>query len=259
MKILIFDSGLGALSVSREIVKLLPAADITYLADHAYFPYGRLSEEEIIKRVCCLIKKACERETFSSVVIACNTASTIVMPALRAEFDLPFIGTVPAIKPAALQTVSGLVSVLATPGTVKRDYTKKLIEQFAYKTEINLVGAVNLADICEAILRGETVADALILAEIMPCFIEKNGYKTDIIVLGCTHYPLILETLIRLSPWQVDFIDPAPAIAARVKQVTLEDNRGLAQRHAFTTGESTLSLTQLFKQEGYILNENSFI
>ncbi len=148
-----------------------------------------------------------------AVVIACNTASTLVLPPLRARFSLPFVGTVPAIKPAAERTRSGVVSVLGTCGTIRRDYTRGLIDSFARSCHVRLVGSANLAAFAEAHMRGEAVDDAAILAEIAPAFVEQDGRRTDTIVLACTHYPFLLDHFRRLAPWPVEWIDPAPAIA----------------------------------------------
>ncbi|MDP3321708.1 MAG: aspartate/glutamate racemase family protein, partial [Bosea sp. (in: a-proteobacteria)] len=125
----------------------------------------------------------------------------------------------PAIKPAAAATRSGLISVLATPGTVARDYTRGLIQSYAGGCEVTLVGATGLAALAEAALRGERVEDGAIAAEIAPCFVERDGRRTDVVTLSCTHYPLLLEPMRRVAPWPVEWIDPAPAIARRVLQL----------------------------------------
>jgi glutamate racemase len=152
------------------------------------------------------------------VVIACNTASTLVMSHLRAQYRVPFVGTVPAIKPACARSTSKRVSVLGTRGTVKREYTRALIRDFAQSCSVTLVGSANLAALAEAALGGEPVADSDILAEIAPCFVDDAdaNLRTDAVVLACTHYPLLLDRLIALAPWPVAWIDPAPAIARRV-------------------------------------------
>lgn len=217
--ILVFDSGLGGLTVLSEVSRARPDARIVYAADDAGFPYGRLSEAELVARVLAVMERLVARCHPDLVVIACNTASTLVLPALRARFVIPFVGTVPAVKPAAGLTSSGLISVLATPGTVARDYTRGLIETYAAGCEVTLVGSVRLAGLAEAILKGEPVDDAAILAEISPCFVERAGERTDVVTLSCTHYPLLLERMRRLAPWQVSWIDPAPAIARRVTQL----------------------------------------
>ncbi|MGH6781593.1 MAG: glutamate racemase [Sphingomonadaceae bacterium] len=217
--ILVFDSGLGGLTVLAETTRARPDARIVYAADDAGFPYGRLSETELVDRVLQVMERLIARCHPDLVVIACNTASTLVLPALRARFTIPFIGTVPAIRPAAETTRSGLISVLASPGTVARDYTRGLIETYATRCEVTLVGSTRLAGLAESALKGEAVDDAAILAELKPCFAERDGVRTDVITLSCTHYPLLLERMRRLAPWPVTWIDPAPAIARRVSQL----------------------------------------
>ena len=217
--ILVFDSGMGGMTVQREVARLRPEARYTYLADDAGFPYGDWAEEPLAARIVEVIGAQLEREPADCVVIACNTASTLALPRLRAAFATPFVGTVPAIKPAAERTRSGLVSVLATPGTVARDYTRELIARFAAHCEVTLVGSRSLAGMAEAAMRGEAASDAAILAEIAPCFVEKSGRRTDVVTLSCTHYPLLLDRFERLAPWPVTWIDPAPAIARRVVEL----------------------------------------
>jgi glutamate racemase len=217
--ILIFDSGLGGLTVHAQVAALRPDARFVYVADDAAFPYGRLSEAALIERVASVMERLIAQHRPDLVVIACNTASTLVMPALRAQFDIPFVGTVPAIKPAAETTQSRLISVLATPGTVARDYTRGLIQSYAAGCDVTLVGSKVLAGLAEAALRGETVDDAAIAAEIAPCFQKNGDRKTDVVTLSCTHYPLLLERFRQLAPWPVTWIDPAPAIARRVTQL----------------------------------------
>jgi len=214
--ILVFDSGLGGLTVFRDIATARPDARIVYAADDAFFPYARKSEAELVARVVPLIGALIDRHRPDIVVIACNTASTLVLPHLREHFPLPFVGTVPAIKPACAASRSRLVSVLGTEATVKREYTRALIRDFAQGCAVTLVGSAQLASLAEAALRAELVADTAIAAEIAPCFVRHAGWKTDTVVLACTHYPLLLDRFERLAPWAVDWIDPAPAIARRV-------------------------------------------
>jgi len=217
--ILVFDSGLGGLTVLREIVAARADAHYVYVADDAFFPYGHHSETEIIARVVPLIGELIAAHAPDLVVIACNTASTLVMSHLRERYSVPFVGTVPAIKPACAQSKTKRVSVLGTEGTVQREYTKGLIRDFAQACEVTLVGSGELASLAEAALNGGEVFDRDISAEIVPCFVgagKAQSARTDTIVLACTHYPLLLERLVRLAPWPVDWIDPAPAIARRV-------------------------------------------
>jgi glutamate racemase len=214
---LIFDSGLGGLSVLAEIRRLRPDVEIVYAADDAAFPYGRLTESALVARVETVMARLILETTPDIVVIACSTASTLALPPLRAAHPrLPFVGTVPAIKPAAGASQSGLISVLATRGTVARDYTRALVRDHAAGCEVTLVGSSLLAPIAERVMRGIAVEDAEIAREIAPCFIERGGRRTDHVVLACTHFPLIVDELDRLSPWPVAFVDPAPAIARRL-------------------------------------------
>jgi glutamate racemase len=238
-KILVFDSGLGGLTVYRAIRALRPDADYLYLGDDALFPYGALAPEALIARVDLVIREAMADFPADCIVIACHTASTLVLPSLRARYAIPIVGTVPAIKPAAAATISGLISVLATPGTVSRDYTAELIRDFASGVQVTLVGSKALAGLAERALRGEAIEDAAIAAEIAPCFVETEGKRTDVVVLACTHYPLLIDRLTALAPWPVTWIDPAPAIARRVVQVvgetSAEGEGAVASR--FTAGD----------------------
>jgi glutamate racemase len=217
--ILVFDSGLGGLTVLREIVRTRSDARYVFVADDAFFPYGHHDEEQLIARVVPLIGELIAAHAPDLIVIACNTASTLVLSHLRAEYRVPFVGTVPAIKPACASSRSRRVSVLGTKGTVKREYTQALIRDFAQGCQVTLVGSADLASLAETALNGGDVGDREISAEIAPCFVEDVGdhlVRTDTVVLACTHYPLLVDRLVRLAPWPVDWIDPAPAIARRV-------------------------------------------
>ncbi len=219
-KILVFDSGLGGLTVHAEVAALRPDADFLYVADDASFPLGAWPEPELVVRVVAVVGRYIAAFAPDLVVIACNTASTLVLPNLRGAFpDIAFVGTVPAIKPAARLSRSKMISVLATPGTVARDYTRALIESFAADCRVTLVGSSALAGLAETAMAGETVGDCAVAAEISPCFVADGAARTDCVVLACTHYPLLLDRLERLAPWPVNYIDPAAAIARRVDSV----------------------------------------
>ena len=218
LKVLVFDSGLGGLTVLRELARARPDLVLVYAADDAAFPYGRLGDGELVERVCKVMERLLAEIRPDLVVIACNTASTLALPVLRARFSIPFVGTVPAIKPACERSNTKRVSVLATPGTVRRDYTYDLIREFAGDCKVTLVGSEPLASLAESALRGEAVSDEAIAAEIAPCFVD-DGARTDTVVLACTHYPLLLERLKKLAPWPVEWIDPAPAIARRASSL----------------------------------------
>src|SRR5271169_2725645 len=247
--ILVFDSGLGGLTVYREVAAARPQADFLYVADDAAFPYGALDEPALITRVVDLMGELIAAHRPDLIVIACNTASTIVLPALRKKFSQPFVGTVPAIKPACTASITRRVSVLGTEGTVAREYTRSLIRDYAGDCKVTLVGAKKLAAYAEDDLAGAKIDDAAIREEIAPAFVD-DGSRTDTIVLACTHYPLLIERLRKLAPWPVNFIDPAPAIARRVTELLgpgkASDHPGSA-RAIFTSGRkaaSTLGLIQ---------------
>jgi glutamate racemase len=215
-RVAVVDSGLGGLTVHAEVAKAVPGAALTYLADDGGFPYGRLSEAALVGRVMALVTRLMEEVAPDLVVLACNTASTLVLPHLRAAFPIPFVGTVPAIKPAAAASKSRCISVLATPGTVARDYTRALVAAHAQGCAVTLIGSPHLATYAEDELRGIPAADAALAAELAPAFVEEGGRRTDVVVLACTHFPLLRERLAVLAPWPVAWIDPAPAIARRV-------------------------------------------
>jgi len=216
--ILVFDSGLGGLTVYREVAAARPHADFIYVADDAAFPYGAMAEPALVARVIELMGELIATHRPDLVVIACNTASTIVLPGLREKFSLPFVGTVPAIKPACLSSVTKRISVLGTEATVAREYTRALIRDYAGDCRVTLVGSKALAGYAEAELAGAPVGDRLLYAEIAPCF-RDDGERTDTVVLACTHYPFLIDRLQRLAPWPVAFLDPAPAIARRVSDL----------------------------------------
>src|SRR5256886_9381677 len=198
--ILVFDSGLGGLTVLREIVAARPDAHYVYVADDAFFPYGHHSEEQIIARVVPLVGELIDAHEPDLVTIACNTASTLVMSHLRSAYTVPFVGTVPAIKPACASSKTKRVSWLCTRGTVKREYTRRLIDDFAQGCDVTLVGSAELASLAESALSGNDVRDEDIAAELAPCFVGDGTDRTDNVVLACTPYPLVLDPLTRPPP-----------------------------------------------------------
>lgn len=218
-RILVFDSGVGGLTVLAAARALRPDAEFVFVADNAAFPYGAWEEAALVARIVALFETLIARTAPDLCVVACNTASTLVLPALRARFAVPFVGTVPAIKPAAARTRSGLISVLATPGTVARDYTRALVGEFAAHCEVTLVGSAALAAIAEAKFAGAAVDPDAVRAEIAPAFIARGDRRTDTVVLACTHYPLLMDELRVAAPWPVEWIDPAGAIARRAAEL----------------------------------------
>ncbi len=251
--ILVFDSGIGGLTVLREARVMMPERHFTYVADDAGFPYGGWEEEALKKRIVSLFDKLLAQHDPEVCIIACNTAFTLVGADLRAAFpQMRFVGTVPAIKPAAERTRSGLVSVLATPGTVRRAYTRDLIQSFASQCHVRLVGSENLARMAEAYIRGEILSDEAVLSEIAQCFIEQHGRKTDIVVLACTHYPFMANLFRRLAPWPVDWLDPAEAIARQARRLVpaLEAIAPGEDVAVFTSGNPDFSTRRLMQGFG---------
>jgi glutamate racemase len=253
--VLVFDSGIGGLTVLRELRVLVPGRRFVYVADDAGFPYGAWEEAALARRIVKLFGKLIAAHDPVVAVIACNTASTIVLSALREAYpDTPFVGTVPAIKPAAERTRSGLVSVLATPGTVKRQYTRELIHDWAQKCHVRLVGSDQLAALAETYMRDGFVDEEAVRAEIAPCFVEMDGRRTDIVVLACTHYPFLVNRMRKTAPWPVDWIDPAEAIARRAQSL-LDGDRQDVLRDApdlavFTSHDPPLLIRRLMRGFG---------
>ena len=213
-------SGVGGLTVLKQVRVLRPDADFIFAADNAAFPYGEMDEAALVLRVVEVVGALVSRFAPDVIVIACNTASTLALEALRDAFDIPIVGTVPAIKVAAETSRSGLIGVLATPATAEREYTRELIASFAADCEVQLVGARQLAALAEDKLSGRPVAISVVENEIAPAFVEHEGKRTDVLVLACTHYPLLEEEITQAAPWPVTLIDPAPAIARRVTHFT---------------------------------------
>ncbi len=253
--VLVFDSGIGGLTVLREARVLMPERHFIYVADDAGFPYGDWEEEPLRARIITLFGRLLSSYDPEVVIIACNTAFTLVGADLRATFpERRFVGTVPAIKPAAERTRSGLISVLATPGAVKRAYTRDLIQSFASQCQVNLVGSKHLARLAEAYIRGETVSDEDLMAEIAPCFVRDEGRQTDIVVLACTHYPFLANMFRRLAPWPVDWLDPAEAIARQARRLVpmVEREADAEDRDfaVFTSGQPDFATRRLMQGFG---------
>jgi glutamate racemase len=218
-------------------MKVRPDARFTYVADDAVFPYGAIEEATLVARIVAVMAWLIEAHRPDLVVIACNTASTIALASLRAHFSVPFVGTVPAIKPACAASLTKRISVLGTKATVTHEYTQGLIREFAAGCHITLVGSARLATFAEAALGGDRVGDGEIAAEIAPCFVN-GDLRTDTVVLACTHYPLLLDRFTRLAPWPVNFIDPAAAIAKRVIDLIghARPSNAVPTRAIFTSG-----------------------
>ena len=218
--ILIFDSGVGGLSVLKPIRNLLPTAPIVYAADNAGYPYGTKTEAEIAARVPALLGRLSERYDPELIVIACNTASTIALDAVRAALDLPIVGTVPAIKPAAALTKTKVIGVLGTNATVRQPYVDRLAAEFASDCIVLRHGSAELVDAAEAKLRGEAPDPGVYRRALDGLFSQPGGDRIDTIVLSCTHFPLVEAELAEAAPQGVRFIDGSAGIARRAAWLT---------------------------------------
>ncbi len=214
---LIFDSGVGGLSVVEEIRRRCPNLRLSYVADDAFRPYGEKAELALRARLPRLLSELTYMLDPDIVVMACNTASTTALADIRAVLSIPVIGVVPAIKPAAAHSRTKTIGVLGTPGTVKRQYVDRLIQDFASDCHVILQGSVNLVDQAEAKLSGEPVNMDVIKGEISPMFASKHGMDVDAVVLACTHFPLLRDELKACVTQSVKWIDSGAAIAKRVE------------------------------------------
>jgi glutamate racemase len=219
--ILFFDSGVGGLSVLAPTLKLLPTAPIVYCADNAGYPYGKKSDAELASRIPALLGRLVERFHPRLAVIACNTASTIALEHVRSALDLPVVGTVPAIKPAAETSKSRVIGVLGTEATVRQPYVEGLAAKFASDCTLIRHGSPELVDLAEAKLGGESVSVQAVRSAAQPMFDAEAGDRIDTVVLACTHFPLLGEELCAAFP-NVAYVDGGPGIARRIAYLTRE-------------------------------------
>jgi glutamate racemase len=213
--ILVFDSGVGGLSVLKAIRAELPGAPIVYAADSAGFPYGTKRPAEIAARVPALLGRLAERYDPALIVIACNTASTIALDAVRAALDLPIVGTVPAIKPAAALSKTRAIGVLGTDATIVQPYVDRLAAEFAADCAVIRHGSAALVERAEARLRGESADPAASARALAGLFDQPGGERIDTIVLACTHFPLIEDELAAAAPRPIAFVDGSAGIGRR--------------------------------------------
>ncbi|KMJ46733.1 glutamate racemase [Xenorhabdus khoisanae] len=211
--ILVFDSGVGGLSVYQEIRQLLPDLHYIYAFDNEAFPYGEKTAEVIIDRIIQVVDVIQRKHPLAVVVIACNTASTVSLPALRERFPFPVVGVVPAIKPAAKLSCNRVVGLLATRATVNRDYTKELITRFATDCQVYSIGSSELVELAERKLHGKDVPLEELEKILKPWLKMKE--PPDTVILGCTHFPLIAEELSQVLPDGTRLVDSGAAIARR--------------------------------------------
>lgn len=210
----IFDSGSGGLSVLREIRKILPQERFIYWSDNAHCPYGEKTAGYIIDRSRAITDFMLSKGA-RAVVVACNTATAAAIATLRAEYDIPFVGMEPAVKPAASGTRSGVVGVLATAGTLSAPKYQNIKEQYADAVCIEESVGRGFVELVESLELDGPHAEEVVRASLEP-LLEAGA---DTIVLGCTHYPFLLPVMQRIAPQGIKFIDPAPAVARRLKDV----------------------------------------
>ena len=223
IRIGIFDSGVGGLTVYQAIKSTLPDGQFYYCSDNEFHPYGTKADDAVAHRtldVCTRFVMAAELDL---LVIACNTASTVALGLLRSRLNLPIVGVVPAIKPAAEKSASGIIGLLATPATIKRIYVDELIQRFASDRHVIRVGSSRLVELAEEKARGTAVPVELVHEEIKSLFVDfsriEKSMRLDTVVLGCTHFPLLRDELLQASPWPVQWIDSGSAIASRVQHL----------------------------------------
>ena len=215
--IVIYDSGVGGLSIYQEVVARCPNHHYVFVSDNQAFPYGTKTEAELIDRVTSVTEAIQREHDPELLVVACNSASTIALPALRERFLFQIVGVVPAIKPAAHASANQCIGLLATPGTIARSYTDTLIQEYAADCKVIKVGSSELVDMAESKLHGRPIEIERLAAILQP-FVEVN--TLDVVVLACTHFPLLRNEIAQVLGPQVQLLDSGAAIASRVAQLT---------------------------------------
>ena len=251
-RVLVFDSGVGGLSVFDAIAASGLALELDYVADNAWLPYGLKSDADLRARVPALLHSMTQQWSPDLVVVACNTASTIALDAVRAALTVPVVGVVPPIKPAASLTRTGVIGLLATPATVRRAYTNDLITQFAADKRVVRFGSSALVDIAERKLRGEAVDSSALAAEMRGLFAAPGGNEIDVVALACTHFPLIAGELAATAPRACVWLDSGEAIARRVGNLLIAEKGGArVGRAGFTDGTVVGALDPVFTARGF--------
>lgn len=253
--VLVFDSGVGGLSVVSEIRARLAQAYLSYAADDAFRPYGSKTEAQLRARLPGLLATLVDMLDPDVLVVACNTASTTALPYIRAAVNIPVIGVVPAIKPAAEMSLTRAIGVLGTPGTVRRKYVDDLIADFAPDCHVLLQGSTRLVAEAEKKLAGQPVNMDVLREEIAPLFAGRVGADVDGVVLACTHFPLLRDELRTAVRQSVNWIDSGEAIARRLDDILSEINTRELPDHtqtAFLVGPNTDAIrAQAFADYGF--------
>jgi glutamate racemase len=247
--LLVFDSGVGGLSVLAAIRAALPGLPIVYAADNAGFPYGTKTELEVATRTCALLGRLSERLAPRLIVIACNTASTIALGHARAVLDVPIVGTVPAIKPAAEASQTRVIGVLGTQATVRQPYVDRLSAEFAHDCLVLRHGSARLVELAEAMLAGETVTAGDVAPELAGLTGQPGGGRLDTVVLACTHFPLLLPQLTAAATQPITFVDGVATTLRFVDGVAttlrfVDGAAGIARRVAYLLGPDAVAAAQ---------------
>ena len=258
-KVGVFDSGVGGLSVWRELIKELPFNDFVYLSDSAYCPYGPRTQEEITGRVCKAVDFLIS-QSVSIIVVACNTATAAAIETLRDRYDLPFVGMEPAVKPAAIHSRTGVIGVLATKATLNGKLYNNTLESYASGTKV----VEKVGDgLVEAVERGETDSgktENLLRKYIQPML----DAGADHIVLGCTHYPFLVKLIEKIAGNDVTVVDPAPSVARHTYNIMVEkglvekgENIALGETFFYSTGEMK-DFKRIVRSINRNIKENTF-
>lgn len=250
---LVFDSGVGGLTIVDELRKAAPDWVVDYAADSGFFPYGVKTDAELRERLPRLCATLVDVARPDVLVIACNTASTLSLSDIRAQVSVPVVGTVPAIKPAAEQTKTGVIGILATPGTVRRAYLDDLEKQFAAGVTVIRCGSAGLVDIAERAVRGQDVDQEQVAYAVKPLFDPPDGPRIDVVVLACTHFPLIRDAIVTACPNGVRLIDTGEAVARQAIRVAPLTSRPPGEAIAYVTGGAANRAAMLpaFSRFGY--------
>ena len=217
--ILVFDSGLGGTTILKEIHARLPSYAYSYAMDNNAFPYGNKANDYLLERSVKLFEFLINHSHPDLIVIACNTASTLILDKLRSQFDTPFVGVVPAIKPAAATSESKVIGLLATEATIGRDYIKELNNEYAGQCEVIQLGSQKLVELAEDKLKGNPVDTVALHKELKSLKEHPLANKIDTFVLGCTHFPAIKNEIATIWPHKARWIDSGEAIARRVDEL----------------------------------------
>lgn len=247
--IVIYDSGVGGLSIFQQVVRQCVGFDYVFVSDNAAFPYGTKLASELRKRAIEVVDRIDQHYAPDLLIVACNTASTIALDSLREKFDFPIVGVVPAIKPASALSCSKVIGLLATPGTIARDYTENLIQEHAADCEVHKLGSSRLVEMAEAKLRGGSVDHDELAAILQPLLKVKD---LDVLVLACTHFPLLRGEIESHFADTVEIIDSGAAIASRVKDLSKDfDRRSASVVASFTENSVNRNLAASLEEFGF--------